>query len=93
MSLTKDVLTLDNLLHAGGGLVMAVLVLWKLWLIPIVWVAWGLLREQSYSAGKSKARGEKPSWVDWINMHKFLEGVAWGLGAGLAYVVWKLVNV
>ena len=87
---TEDLLTKDVGLHALAGaglslpLVPAAMVWWPT--APIVvalWMLWGLLREQSYSRGKHRDDPSYQPWLDWWTVHKALEGVSWGPGAGV----------
>lgn len=78
----RDVFTVDNGLHVIGGAAIAVFLLPSYWFpaaLPLcawfAWSVWGLLREQAQSMD------ENDFFVPFKRWHKFVEGMAWGVGA------------
>lgn len=49
-----------------------------------VFCVWGLLREQAQHRDKG--------WIDCWNVHRVLEGLAWGVGAGILMGICNTVS-
>lgn len=107
-------LSIDNLLHALGGLVISapsILIvagvispLWLALTAPLARAATGLLREQTQNAsewrgmekqawtGSTVTLDPKPTWFDWLTLHRFAEGTSWAWFAAPAMLAVYLVR-
>ena len=75
----KDILTLDNLLHIVGGILLSGLLAFNSWVaVGLVFLAWGYLRE----GARHRKDGQ---WIGWVTPKRFVEAVMWGVGGCVGY--------